>query len=280
MKAIFEKDWEQVWNLLIAGTRDFLAKNGFKEVVLGLSGGMDSSLVAALAVDALGKDNVHGVLMPSPWSSTGSLTDARLLAKNLGISTVTVPIKPMMDAFDLALAPSFAGFPANVTEENIQSRIRGVILMAHSNKFNWMLLATGNKSELAVGYCTIYGDLCGSLAPIADLYKTEVYGLAAWYNSKEGREVIPQAVFDKAPSAELRPGQKDQDSLPDYEELDTILHAMVEEGIPQDQIAIDGIADSEVKRVVNLVNKAAFKRRQAPTLLPVGEHAFGVHVKL
>ena len=276
----FEKDWAQVWSGLVSGIQLFVDKNGFSDVVLGLSGGMDSSLVAALAVDALGKDRVHGVLMPSPWSSDGSVTDAVLLARNLGIATETIPIRPMMEAFEQALAPAFRGRPADVTEENLQSRIRGVLLMALSNKFGWMLLATGNKSELAVGYCTMYGDLCGALAPIADLYKTEVYALARWYNEQKGHEVIPESVFIKAPSAELRPGQKDQDSLPEYAELDTILHAMIEEGLPMDSLTIPGIENSQIERVVSLVKRSAFKRRQAPPLLAVGQHALGINISL
>ena len=280
MTTLFDRDWEHVWNGLVSGMRRFMNENGFEDVVLGLSGGMDSSLTAALAVDTLGRDHVHGVLMPSPWSSEGSVTDAELLARNLGIATETILIKPMMDAFEGALTPVFAGRPVDVTEENLQSRIRGVILMALSNKFGWMLLATGNKSELAVGYCTMYGDMCGALAPIADLYKTEVYALARWYNEREGWEVIHQEVFIKAPSAELRPGQKDQDSLPEYGELDTILHALIEEGRPADGLSIPGIAEEQIRRVVSLVTRSAFKRRQAPPLLPVGGHAFGVNVRI
>ena len=207
MSSIPAKDWKSVWELLTSGIRDYVRKNGFTDVVLGLSGGMDSALVAALAVDALGKDHVHGVMMPSPWSSEGSITDSEALAANLGMETFTVPISPMMEAFEKALAPAFAGRERDVTEENIQSRIRGVIMMSFSNKFHWMLLATGNKSEVAAGYCTMYGDTCGGLAPIADLYKTEVYQLAQWFNEREGMCAIPQNIFDKAPSAELRPGQ-------------------------------------------------------------------------
>ncbi len=275
---LFERDWNSVWSGLVSGMRRFVDENGFSDVVLGLSGGMDSSLVAALSVEALGKKHVHGVLMPSPWSSEGSVTDAELLARNLGIITETIPISPMMEAFAQALAPAFKGRSADVTEENLQSRIRGVLLMALSNKFGWMLLATGNKSELAVGYCTIYGDLCGALAPIADLYKTEVYALARWYNEQKGYEAIPRSVFLKAPSAELRPGQKDQDSLPEYIELDTILHALIEEGLPAHSISLPDIAEEQVEHVVSLVRRSAFKRRQAPPLLPVGDHAFGVSV--
>ena len=274
------KDWKAVWELLASGIRERVLGSGFTDVVLGLSGGMDSALVAALAVDALGKEHVHGVMMPSPWSSEGSIADSEALAANLGMETFTVPIAPMMDAFDKALAPAFAGKGRDVTEENIQSRIRGVVLMSFSNKFGWLLLATGNKSELAAGYCTMYGDMCGALAPIADLYKTEVYKLAAWYNEREGSEVIPRNIFEKAPSAELRPGQTDQDSLPAYDVLDAILHALIEEARPAAEITLPGIGADEVERVAGLVRKSAFKRLQAAPLLPVGQHAFGVHVHM
>lgn len=278
--CIPDKDWKAVWELLTSGIRERVRGSGFTDVVLGLSGGMDSALVAALAVDALGKEHVHGVMMPSPWSSEGSIADSEALAANLGMETCTVPIAPMMDAFDKALAPAFAGKARDVTEENIQSRIRGVVLMSFSNKFGWLLLATGNKSELAAGYCTMYGDMCGALAPIADLYKTEVYKLAAWYNEREGREAIPRNIFEKAPSAELRPGQTDQDSLPAYDVLDAILHGLIEEGRPAAGIALPGIGADEVERVAGLLRKSTFKRVQAAPLLPVGKHAFGVHVHM
>ena len=254
MSSIPAKDWKSVWELLTSGIRDYVRKNGFTDVVLGLSGGMDSALVAALAVDALGKDHVHGVMMPSPWSSEGSITDSEALAANLGMETFAVPISPMMEAFEKALAPAFAGRERDVTEENIQSRIRGVIMMSFSNKFHWMLLATGNKSEVAAGYCTLYGDTCGGLAPIADLYKT--------------------------PSAELRPGQKDQDSLPEYDVLDSILHALIEESKRAEDIDLPGVTPEDVNRVQSLMRRSAFKRLQLPPLLPVGNHAFGVHVHM
>ncbi|WP_308774967.1 NAD(+) synthase [uncultured Bilophila sp.] len=280
MSSIPAKDWKSVWELLASGIREHVRQNGFTDVVLGLSGGMDSALVAALAVDALGKEHVHGVMMPSPWSSEGSITDSEALAANLRMETFTVPISPMMEAFEKALAPAFAGKERDVTEENIQSRIRGVVLMSFSNKYHWMLFATGNKSELAAGYCTMYGDTCGGLAPIADLYKTEVYQLAQWFNEREGMCVIPQNIFDKAPSAELRPGQKDQDSLPAYDVLDSILHALIEESKQIGDIDLPGITPEEVDRVRDLMCKSAFKRLQTPPLLPVGEHAFGVHVHM
>lgn len=278
MTTIPAKNWGAVREQLVTGIRSYVRNNGFTDVVLGLSGGMDSALVAALAVDALGKECVHGILMPSPWSSSGSITDAELLAERLGIGTQTVPIAPLMQAFERALTPMFAGKGADVTEENLQSRIRGVLLMAMSNKFGWMVLTTGNKSELAVGYCTLYGDMCGALAPIADLYKTEVYALADWYNVHVGEERIPRQVFDKPPSAELRPNQTDQDSLPAYDELDSILHALIEESCPPERVSLPGIPESRVQEVVKLMHRSAFKHRQAAPLLPVGEHAFGVHL--
>lgn len=277
MSTLPEKDWKLVWDTLVIGVREHVRKNGFTDVVLGLSGGMDSSLVASVVVDALGKHHVHGVLMPSPWSSKGSISDAQALAKNLDIETRRIPIEPLMKAYEKTLAPFFTGKEPDVTEENLQSRIRSTLLMALSNKFGWMLVATGNKSELAVGYCTLYGDLSGGLAPIADLYKTEVYQLAEWYNSQAGQDIIPRPVFEKAPSAELRPGQTDQDSLPPYADLDLILHALVEEGRRPEDIELPHISAETVRDVANLLHRSAFKRRQAPPLLVVSDKALGVH---
>lgn len=271
-----DRDWKLVWDTLVIGVREHVRKNGFSDVVLGLSGGMDSSLVAAVAVDALGRDHVHGVLMPSPWSSAGSVSDALALASNLGIATDSIAIAPMMSAYEAALAPVFAGLAEDVTEENLQSRIRGTILMAFSNKFKWMLLATGNKSELAVGYCTLYGDLSGGLAPIGDLYKTEVYALADWYNTQRGQECIPRPVFEKAPSAELRPGQTDQDSLPPYPVLDRILHSLIEEGRAPEEISLPDVPAPTVDEAAAMLRRSAFKRRQAPPVIPVSSRAFGV----
>lgn len=273
-----EKDWKLVWDTLVIGVREHVRRNGFSDVVLGLSGGMDSSLVAAIGVDALGREHVHGVLMPSPWSSEGSVSDALALAANLNIATHTLPIAPLMRAYEETLAPVFAGTEPNVAEENLQSRIRGALLMALSNKFGWMLLATGNKSELAVGYCTLYGDLNGGLAPIADLYKTEVYKLADWYNRQTGQDTIPRAVFEKAPSAELRPGQKDEDSLPPYEQLDRILHALVEEGCTPMTADLPDISTDQIREVAALLGRAAFKRKQAPPVLDLSGKAFGIQV--
>lgn len=272
--SIPEKHWSEVWEKLVNGLRDHVRKNGFNDVVLGLSGGMDSSLVAAVAVAALGKEHVHGVLMPSRWTSGTSIDDALELADNLGIETYTISIDPIMQAYEAALAPVFVGRPVDVTEENLQPRIRCTLLMAFSNKFRWMLLATGNKSELAVGYCTLYGDLGGALAPIGDLYKTEVYKAAAWYNEQAGREIIPRSVFEKAPSAELRPNQTDQDSLPPYEELDPILHALLESVCDPKAMQLAGISSERIGEVRALVQRNAFKRRQAPPTIPVSGTVF------
>jgi len=263
----------EAWSALVLGTRDYARKCGFSTALLGLSGGVDSSLVAAVACEALGPENVLGVLMPSPYSSQGSLDDALALAANLGMATRTIPIAPLMDAFDAALAESFAGRAPGVAEENIQSRIRGNLLMAVSNKQGALLLTTGNKSEMAVGYCTIYGDMSGGLAAIADVPKTLVYRICRWLNARRG-EVIPPAVLDKAPSAELRPGQTDQDSLPPYEVLDPILERLLHmEGV--EAVAAAGFDSAVVQRVAGLVKAAEFKRKQAPPGLKITDRAFG-----
>jgi len=263
----------EAWGALVLGTRDYVRKCGFSRVLLGLSGGVDSSLVAAVAARALGPENVLGVLMPSPYSSQGSVDDALALCASLKIRSLTIPIGPLMGAFDAALAEAFAGQDPDVTEENIQSRIRGNLLMALSNKQGDMLLTTGNKSELAVGYCTIYGDMSGGLAVIADVPKTLVYRICRWLNQERG-ELIPRAVLTKAPSAELRPGQTDQDSLPPYEVLDPILDRLLHmEGA---QAAIDaGFDPATVRQVARLVRIAEFKRRQAPPGLKITDRAFG-----
>lgn len=251
-----------LWQALVTGLGDYVRHSGLASVTLGLSGGMDSSLVAAIAVEALGADKVLGLLMPSPWSSQGSLDDAETLARNLGIATHTVPIAPLMDAFDTALAPLFGDRDKDVTEENIQARIRGTLLMAVANKFGAMLLSTSNKSETAVGYGTLYGDLAGGLAPIVDLYKTEVYTLARWLNTHKGGEIIPQSVFDKPPSAELRPGQKDEDSLPPYEILDPFLRAELEGNAVS--YALDPAMAAKVRR---MMGRNEFKRHQCAQAL-------------
>jgi NAD+ synthetase len=257
------------------GTRDYVRKCGFSSVVLGLSGGVDSALTAAIAAEAVGADRVLGVLMPSPFSSQGSVDDARALAASLGVATETLPISEAMDAMDRTLRPAFAGTTRDVTEENIQARIRGTLLMALSNKRGALLLTTGNKSELAVGYCTLYGDMNGGLAVIADVPKTMVYRVSRWLNGVRGRDVIPEATLTKAPSAELRPNQTDQDSLPPYDVLDEILQRHVEQHQPPAQIIAAGFDAATVRRVLGLVQRAEFKRKQAAPGLKVTDRAFG-----
>jgi NAD+ synthase/NAD+ synthase (glutamine-hydrolysing) len=269
---------EEVYRALLLGTRDYCAKCGFQKVIVGLSGGIDSSLVATLAADALGPKNVLGVSMPGPYSSPGSRSDAEALARNLGIGFQVVPILPIFESYLAALDPAFENRARDVTEENIQARVRGNVLMAVSNKLAALVLSTGNKSELAVGYCTLYGDMAGGLAVIADVPKTLVYELARYVNEctrRAGR--IPQAVIDKPPSAELRPNQTDQDSLPPYEVLDTILRAYIEENLGRDEIAEAYSLDPEaVRQTVQLVNKAEYKRQQAAPVLKVTQKAFGM----
>ncbi|OIN98998.1 MAG: NAD+ synthase [Desulfovibrionaceae bacterium CG1_02_65_16] len=275
----------ETWRALVLGTRDYLAKCGFKKALLGLSGGIDSAVVAAVAAAAMGPENVCCVLMPSPWSSRGSVDDSLALARNLGVKTRTIPIEPLMRGFEAALADSFAelapGKGPDITEENIQSRIRGNLLMALSNKTGAMLLTTGNKSELAVGYCTIYGDMSGGFAVISDLPKTQVYALARHINvlhvSPAGgpNGPIPQAIIDKAPSAELRPDQKDEDSLPPYDVLDAILALHVEKEKTAAEIAAAGYDAATVARVCRLVKGAEFKRRQAAPGIKIAWRSFG-----
>jgi NAD+ synthase/NAD+ synthase (glutamine-hydrolysing) len=266
----------EVWRALVLGVRDYVAKSGFHSALLGLSGGIDSALVAAVAAEALGPQNVLAVLMPSPYSSPGSVTDACALAERLGIRSVTLPIEAIMGEFDRSLEQVFEGRAADVTEENVQARIRGNLLMALSNKFGSLLLSTGNKSELAVGYCTIYGDMSGGLAVISDVPKTLVYAVARWLNETRGREIIPRAILDKAPSAELRPDQTDQDSLPPYDVLDSILQLLVEERLGADEIVAAGFDRPTVERIVRLVATNEFKRRQAAPGIKVTDRAFGM----
>jgi NAD+ synthase/NAD+ synthase (glutamine-hydrolysing) len=266
---------QEVWDALVLGTRDYVRKCGFKSVVLGLSGGVDSALTAAIAADAVGPDRVLGVLMPSPYSSQGSVDDALDLAKQLGIETQTLAIEPAMIAMEATLEPAFRGLERDVTEENIQARIRGNLLMALSNKRGALLLTTGNKSELAVGYCTLYGDMSGGLAVIADVPKTMVYRVAQWLNTTRGRPIIPESTLTKAPSAELRPNQTDQDSLPPYDVLDAILERHVEQHQTADEIIAAGFEQATVRRVLGLVRRAEFKRKQAAPGLKVTDRAFG-----
>jgi NAD+ synthase/NAD+ synthase (glutamine-hydrolysing) len=263
----------EIWNALVLGVRDYARKTHFHRALLGLSGGIDSSLTAAIACEALGAENVLGVLMPSCYSSRGSLDDSLELARGLGIGTLTLPIAGIMQTYDTALHSAFCGMARDVTEENIQSRIRGNLLMALSNKFGSLLLTTGNKSELAVGYCTLYGDMNGGLAVIADLPKMMVYRVARWRNRR--RPDIPENVFTKPPSAELRPDQTDQDSLPPYELLDRILELHVEESQSAEEIVARGFDEATVRRVLRLVRNAEFKRKQAAPVLKVTSRAFG-----
>ncbi len=266
---------EEVWQALVLGTRDFVRKNGFSDVVIGLSGGIDSALVAAIAVDALGADHVHGVLMPSRYSSDHSISDAEALAANLGIEHRTIPIEPAHAALMGMLEPSFEGHPLGLTEENLQSRIRAVILMALSNAFGWLLLNTGNKSESSVGYSTLYGDSAGGFAVIKDVSKLLVYRLCRHRNELAGRELIPANVLLKPPSAELRPGQRDDQSLPPYEVLDPILSLYVEDDLAADDIVAAGYEPSTVDRVTRLVDLAEYKRRQSPPGPRVTPKGFG-----
>ena len=266
---------DEVFHALVLGTHDYVRKNGFKHVVIGLSGGIDSALVAAIAVEALGRENVTGVTMPSPYSSGGTRRDAKRLARNLGIDFQTLPITPVFTGFKKTLAAPFKGLKEDVAEENIQARIRGTLLMALSNKFGWLVLTTGNKSEIAVGYSTLYGDMAGGFAVIKDVPKTLVYEVARHVNTRAGRDVIPRSIFDRAPSAELRPDQTDQDTLPPYPELDAILQAYVEEdrGVPE--IVARGFAEETVRRVVRMVDSNEYKRRQGPIGVKITPRAFG-----
>ncbi len=270
---VYESEDEEIWQALVLGVRDYARKCRFSKVVLGLSGGIDSAIVAAIATAALGKENVLGVLMPSPYSSEHSISDALALAENLGIKTNLLPIGELMQGFDRTLGDLFAGTEFGLAEENIQSRIRGNLLMAIANKFGYLLLSTGNKSEMAVGYCTLYGDMNGGLAVIADVPKTRVYSLCQWLN--RNNEIIPENVLTKAPSAELKPGQVDRDSLPPYEVLDDILQRLIHNHQSAAQIVAAGHDAVIVDRVIQMVARAEFKRRQAPPGLKITDRAFG-----
>ena len=264
---------EDIFSALVLGTQDYISKNGFSKVVLGLSGGIDSALTAVVASKALGAKNVIGVLMPSPHSSKGSVQDSLSLAKNLGIQTLTLPIEKAMKAYDQILGKVFKGTDSDLAEENIQARIRGNLLMALSNKKGWMVLATGNKSEFSVGYCTLYGDMAGGFAVIKDVPKIWVYKISHWVNSK--KEIIPESILTKAPSAELRPDQKDTDTLPPYDLLDPILLKYIEEDKSVGKIKVSGLSTADIKRVANLVDASEYKRRQGPPGVKITPKAFG-----
>ena len=265
----------EVYAALVLGTRDYLAKNGFTDAVIGLSGGIDSSLVAAVAVDALGPDHVHGVTMPSRYSSEGSVADAVVLAANLGIDVATLPIEEAHRTLSATLAPVIDGEPTGLTDENLQSRIRGILLMAVSNERGWIVLTTGNKSEMATGYSTLYGDSAGGFAVIKDVAKTLVYALCRHRNEKAGFDLIPGAVLDKPPSAELRPDQRDDESLPPYEILDPVMAGYVEEDQSPDELIAAGFDRADVERVVALIDRAEYKRRQMPPGVRISGKAFG-----
>ncbi|MEM7095196.1 MAG: NAD+ synthase [Actinomycetota bacterium] len=266
---------EELWGALVLATRDYVHNNGFTDICFGLSGGIDSTLVAVVAAEALGPEHVHAVLMPSRYSSDHSVSDAEKLSINLGIDHRTIAIEPGHSAFLDMLAPSFAGLEANVTEENLQSRVRGVLLMALANKFGWLVLTTGNKSETAVGYSTLYGDTAGAYAVIKDVWKLTVYDLCRWYNERAGAEIIPAHVLTKAPSAELRPDQRDDQSLPPYEVLDPLLIELVENDRTAADLIAAGHDEAIVTRIARLVDIAEFKRRQNPIGARVSRKAFG-----
>jgi NAD+ synthase (glutamine-hydrolysing) len=269
-----QEDMQDMFDALVLGLRDYAHKSGFKRALVALSGGIDSALVAVIAAAAFGAENLMGVSLPSSISSQHSKDDARILAANLGIRFETIAIADAVAACENALAPVFTGKPRDVTEENIQARIRGVLMMALSNKFGSLLLTTGNKSEVAVGYCTLYGDMAGGLGVISDVFKTQVYALSRWINRE--REIIPWHSIEKAPSAELRPDQKDQDSLPPYDQLDAILQGYVEEGLSRRDLVAAGFPETVVNDVARKVDLNEYKRKQAAPGLKLTPLAFGV----
>src|SRR6478735_7328799 len=269
------EELEQMRLALELGLADYVNKNGFGDVVIGISGGIDSALTAALCVEALGAERVHGVSMPSRYSSEGTRGDAQRLAESLGIDFREIAIEPMVESFTGALAASFEGRAPDLAEENLQARIRGTLLMALSNKFGWLVIATGNKSELSVGYSTLYGDLAGGFALIKDVYKTDVFRLSKWLNERSGRELIPQTIIDRAPSAELRADQLDEDSLPPYPKLDRVLEAYVELDRSREELSQDGFDPEVVERALAMIDRAEYKRRQAPPGVKLRPKAFG-----
>ena len=271
----FNKKEEEILRALVLGTKDYVTKNGFKKVAIGLSGGIDSALVAAVAVEALGNDNVIGVAMPSRYSSKGSVSDSEKLAQNLGIELINIPIEKAFNSYHEMFSSVFKGKKQDITEENLQARIRGNILMSLSNKFGWLVLTTGNKSEMSVGYCTLYGDMAGGFAVIKDVPKTVVYTISNFYNVSEGSEVIPSSILTKPPSAELRADQLDTDSLPPYDVLDPILKAYVEDDLSAEEIVSLGFKRSIVKKIIKLVDQNEYKRRQTPPGIKITARAFG-----
>src|SRR5438445_6018620 len=271
----FYDELEQMRLALELGLADYVRKNGFREIVIGVSGGIDSALTAALAVEALGSDRVHCVSMPSRYSSEGTRSDAQRLAELLGCDFREIAIEPIVEAFLAVLAPGFAGRDPDLTEENLQARIRGVLLMALSNKFGWLVVATGNKSEMSVGYATLYGDMAGGFALLKDVYKTDVFRLSRHLNERAGRELIPQSIIDRAPSAELRDAQLDEDSLPPYPELDRVLEAYVELDRSREELSQDGFDPDVVERALAMIDRAEYKRRQAPPGVKLHPKAFG-----
>jgi NAD+ synthase (glutamine-hydrolysing) len=275
MVTPFYDELEQMRIALELGVSDYVRKNGFREIVVGVSGGIDSALVAALAAEALGPERVHCVSMPSRYSSEGTRGDARRLAESLGCEFREIPIEPMAEAYLEALAPHFAGREPDLTEENLQARIRGTLLMALSNKFGWLLVATANKSEMSVGYATLYGDMAGGFALLKDVFKTDVFRLALHLNERAGRELIPASIIARAPSAELRSDQLDEDSLPPYPKLDRVLEAYVEEDRSLDELGADEFEADVVERAVALIDRAEYKRRQAPPGVRLRPKAFG-----
>ncbi|HLG42818.1 MAG TPA: NAD(+) synthase, partial [Planctomycetota bacterium] len=267
---------EEIIQALVLATRDYFRKNGFKKAVIGLSGGIDSSIVACIAAEALGPENVVGVSMPSRFSSDHSKSDAALLAERLGIALLTIPIEPVFISALESIKPVFGETPFDVAEENMQARIRGLLLMALSNKFGYLLLSTGNKSELSMGYATLYGDMAGGFLVLKDVYKTTVYKISRRVNARAGKEIIPENVFRKPPSAELRPNQTDQDTLPPYDELDAMLRAYIEEDLDAAQISHKlGIDRDRVRWVINTVDRMEYKRRQAAPGVKITPRAFG-----
>ncbi len=266
---------EEIYKALVCGTQDYILKNGFKKVALGISGGIDSALVAIIAADALGKENVLGVSMPSQHTSKSTQADAKRLAKNLGIAFLEIPIKQTYQAYIATLKKQFAGQKENIAEENLQARIRGNILMALSNKFGYLVLTTGNKSEISVGYCTLYGDMAGGFAPIKDVLKTKVYDLVKYRNQEEGSNLIPKSIIKRPPTAELRKGQKDQDSLPPYDVLDSILEAYVQGDLSIKSLEKKKISIKLTKKIIGLVDRMEYKRRQAPLGVKITSKAFG-----